>query len=500
MTDVRDMTYWNAGTVGAAFPSLEGDLSVDVAIIGGGIVGITAARHLKDKGLTVAVVEARSVGRQVTGRSTAKVTSQHGLLYHVLEKTFGADRARLYGEAQEGGLRQVRALVARYGINCDLETRPAIVYALTDDEAAQVGAEAEVAQRLGLPAALMQETDLPFAVSAALRFDNQAQFHPSRYVAGLARTIPGDGCHVFETSRVIDWQPTQVSTAKGRVSARHVIMATHLPLGLTGGFSARAYPQAEPVIAARVARPLPGMYLSADGAQSIRTHVDADGLIHAIAAGAAFKPGHVDEERAAFADLEGWLAEHFPVEAVHSRWVNEDYTSMDKLPFIGWSSPVGQGYLVATGFAAWGLTNGTAAGMILAHLAAGEDHPWADVFDARRVSALAGGATFVKENAHVVLHLVEGHLSRKPKRFEDLGAREAAVLHIDGRQVAAYRDDRGTVHAVSAVCPHAGCIVGWNETDRTWDCPCHGSRFSLDGDVIHGPAVRPLTASPKPSD
>lgn len=492
MSTSRDTTYWNAGAPAGAFPALAGEVSVDVAIIGGGIVGVTAARLLKDKGLTVAVVEARAVGRQATGLSTAKVTSQHGLLYQTLAGTFGDDHARVYAEAQEGGLRRLRELVAEHGIDCDLDPAPAIVYAETEEDAARVRAEAEVARRLGLPARLEDDTGLPFIVTAALRFDDQARIHPSRYVAGLARTLPGDGCHVFEGSRVTDWSPRAVVTAEGRVSARHVLMATHLPLGLTGGFSARAYPMAEPVVAARVARPLPGMYLSADGTRSIRTHQGADGATYAIAAGAACKPGHGEAARQSLEALEGWLADHFAVEAIHSRWVNEDYTTMDRLPFIGWSSPFGEGYLVATGFAAWGLTNGTAAGMILAALAAGGDHPWAATFDARRLAARAGGGTFVKENAHVARHLVEGHLARRPRRADDLAPGEGAVLDLDGRAVAAYRDAGGALRTVSATCPHAGCVVGWNAIDETWDCPCHGSRFAVDGTVIHGPAVTPL--------
>jgi Rieske Fe-S protein len=174
--------------------------------------------------------------------------------------------------------------------------------------------------------------------------------------------------------------------------------------------------------------------------------------------------------------------------------VNEDYTPMDNAPFIGWSSSSGDGYLVATGFKAWGISNGTAAGMILADLITGKENRWLKLFDARRVRPIAGGAQFIKQNVEVATHLVSGYLSRKPKSFDELSPGDAAIMKIDGEYVAAFRDERGHVHAVSAVCSHMGCIVGWNETDRTWDCPCHGSRFELNGDVIHGPATKPLGA------
>jgi glycine/D-amino acid oxidase-like deaminating enzyme/nitrite reductase/ring-hydroxylating ferredoxin subunit len=490
----RRETYWNAtAEEEKAFPRLSGDLTVDTAVIGGGIVGITTARLLKDMGRTVAVLEARRVGRQVTGGSTAKVTSQHGLVYQTLAKKFGEDRARLYAEAQESGVRTIERLAAAHDVACDL--KPAAAFAYTQQEAnvARIEKEVEIARRLGLPATLVQQTDLPFRVLAACRFDRQAQFHPVRYVAGLAATIPGDGCHVFEDSRATDWDPEHVVTERGTVTARQVVMATHLPLGQVGGYYARAFPQAEPVIAARIRRVPVGMYINVEEPSfSIRTHARDDGDVYGIAAGTSFKPGHVEDERKHFASIEAWLNDHFEAGPVEFRWVNEDYKSMDSAPFIGWSAAPGRGYLVATGFDAWGITTGTAAAMILADLATEGENPWLAIFDARRVKPVAGGAEFIKENAATAVHLVRGHLSRRPESLNELSPGDAAILKLDGKQVAAFSDEQGRVHAVSAVCTHMGCVLGWNETDRTWDCGCHGSRFGLDGDVIHGPAVNPL--------
>ncbi len=485
--------YWNATAGKTSFPRLSGDLTVDVAIVGGGIVGITTARMLKDRGLRVAVLEAHRVGRQVTGRSTAKVTSQHGLVYQTLVEKFGEQRAGLYAQAQESALRTIERLAAAHGIACDLQ--PSVAFAFTQQEqnVARVEKEVDVARQLGLPASLVRQTDLPFDVLAACRFDRQAQFHPTRYVVGLAGTIPGDGSHVFELCRASDWGPDRVVTATGTVNARHVVMATHLPLGQIGGYYARAFPEAESVIAARIARVPAGMYINVEQPSfSIRTHTQGNGDVYAIVAGTSFKPGHTDEERESFESIESWLAAHFEAGPVEHRWVNMDYKSMDSAPFIGWSTGPRKGYLVATGFNAWGITNGTAAAMILADLAAGKENRWSALFDARRVKPLAGAMEFAKENAAVALHLAGGYLSRKPASLEELGPGDAAILKVDGKNVAAFRDEQGHVHAVSAVCTHMGCVVGWNETDRTWDCPCHGSRFGLDGDVIHGPATAPL--------
>jgi Rieske Fe-S protein len=265
-----------------------------------------------------------------------------------------------------------------------------------------------------------------------------------------------------------------------------------LPLGQIGFYYAQVHPHAEAVVAAPIGRVLDGMYLSVEQpTHSIRTHTH-EGQVFAIATGPSFKPGSTERERDGFEEIVRWLTDNFDAGPIAYRWVNEDYGSMDDMPFIGWSSSKGDRYLVATGFGAWGISNGTAAGMILADLAAGEHNPWLEAFDATRLKPIAGGPKFIAENIGIAAHLIGGYLSRKQKSFDALAPGQASVLKIDGANIAAFKDEQGNVHAVSAVCSHMGCLVGWNENDRTWDCPCHGSRFELDGEVLHGPATKPL--------
>jgi glycine/D-amino acid oxidase-like deaminating enzyme/nitrite reductase/ring-hydroxylating ferredoxin subunit len=492
MSNSQGRSYWNATASPLTFPKLSEALDVDVAIVGGGIVGITTARMLKDKGLTVAVVEARKVGRQVTGKSTAKVTTQHSLRYKTLISKFGEERTQLYAEAQEVAIREIERLIREYQINCDFETKAAFVYTCKEDLVSELEKELQVAKNLGLPASLVEEIGLPFQVRAALRFDGQAQFHPTKYVTSLADTVPGEGCHVFEDSRVVNWEPTRIETDLGSINARHVVMATHLPLGQVGFYYAEVHPHAEPVIAAPIGRTADGMYLSVEQpVHSFRTHTRGDKVV-GIATGPSFKPGDTDKERESFQEIERWLTETFDAGPITYRWVNEDYGSMDSMPFVGWSSSGDDHYLVATGFGAWGISNGTAAGIILADLAAGAENTWVKAFDATRIKPIAGGQKFLTENLGVASHLIGGYLSRYPKSFDALAPGEASILKIDGKNLAVFRDEEGKIHAVSAVCSHMGCLVGWNENDRTWDCPCHGSRFELDGNVLHGPATRPL--------
>jgi len=485
--------YWEDTYSPPGFPELAGDLEVDLAIIGGGMVGVSAARFAKDLGLTVAVVEARKVGQGVSGKATAKVTSQHGTRYQRIVDKFGEDRAALYADAQETGLRKIVELSANYRFDADIERMPAYVYTRDEKLVEVIESEVEIARRLGLPASLTRDTGLPFDVLAAMRWENQAQFHPIKFIAGLASTIPGEGSHVFENSRVVDWDPRRIATERGTVRAGHVVMATNLPLGQVGLYYATNYPMAEPAIAAPIGRVPPGYYKNVgQPGRSIRTH-SSGGRTYAVAVGSHFKPGHPEDERRHFAELEQWLRESFDAAEISYRWVNEDYSPMDDAPFIGWSSSDdADAYLVATGFAAWGFTNGAAAGMIIADLAVGRDNRWLELFDATRVKPLAGAKDFVTENAHVARHLVGDRLSSKPKGYDGLAPGEAAIVKIDGDNVAAFRDESGHVHAVSAACTHMGCLLGWNANDRTWDCPCHGSRFGLSGEVMNGPAVAPL--------
>ncbi|HET7448882.1 MAG TPA: FAD-binding oxidoreductase [Methyloceanibacter sp.] len=444
-------SYWNATAAAPEFPRLKGQVSVDVAVIGGGIVGVTTARALKDLGMTVAVVEARRVGRQVTGKSTAKVTSQHRLVYRTLNAKFGEARARLYAEAQEAGVRKIKSLVPQYAIDCELEPKAAYVYTCDESYLGQIEEEVKTAQAFGLPASFTRKTRLPFDVRGAIRFDDQEQFHPTKYVAGLAETIPGDGCHVFEQSRVVDWDPTRVVTNEGRVAAKSVVMATHLPLGQVGGFYAEAHPRAEPMVVAPIGRVPDGMYISAEQpSHSIRTRKQ-NGEVFAIVAGPSFKPGDTKEERKSFEEIECWMIEQFDAGPIAYRWVNEDYSSTDCAPFVGWSSSSGDKYLVATGFGAWGISNGTAAALILADLAVGKENRWLEMFDATRIKPVTGGQKSAEETAGAAPPRAGGRTEPKPKSLDALGRGEAAILKIDGESVAARCSPYGcrppTVHA-----------------------------------------------------
>ena len=490
-------SLWVGTSEVTRFHELHGDLTTDVVVAGAGIAGLTTAALLKGDGARVVVVEAGRVAAGVTGYTTAKLTLLHGLVFDDLVEAFGEEAARKYADANLAGMATVADLALRHGIDCDLERRPAYTYTTDPTMVDKVRAEVAAARRLGLEADFTTETDLPYPVEAAIRVADQAQFHPRKYCVGLARAIDGAGCAVYEGTRALsvdegDGRCT-VETDHGTITAGFVVEATHLPFSDSGGFFARTHPMRSYALSARLEGPVPqGMYLSVDTpSRSIRS-ARMDGEEVVIVGGESHKVGQDPDTRERHAALEAWARSEFPVRSVDYRWSAQDYMPADHVPFVGRLSPASERILVATGFKKWGMSNGSAAGVMLADRIAGRPNPFADFFDTDRVNPRQSIKELVKENANVVKRFVGDRLRTETRSVADLAPGEAAILVEGTERVAVHRDEAGVVHAVSPVCTHLGCTVTWNTAELTWDCPCHGSRFNCDGEVIQGPAVKDL--------
>ena len=470
---------------------------MDVAVLGGGIVGVSTALLLKRAGMTVAVVEADRVGSGVTGHTTAKLSSLHGLTYTQLSSNFGDDGARAHGEANQAAIEQIAQWVEDEGIECDFRRKPNYTYASTRESLADVEREVEVAQRVGLPASYTEETDLPYPVAGAIRLESQAEFHPRRFVLALAELIPGEGSHVFERTRatgVSEGRPCRVETTGPPLTAGAVVVATHFPFLDRGLYFARIHPERSYALGVRVRGATPqGMYISADQpTRSIRSHPLPDGEI-LIVGGEGHKTGQGGDTLERYRALERFARDHWDVESVEYQWASQDNEAVDHVPYIGRLAPHSRRLYTATGFKKWGLAQGVAAAMILEDLILGRKNAWASLYDPTRMKPLASVKDLVKENANVAGRFVGDRLTKRGSRdAEDLAPGEGDIAQLDGEKVAAFRDEEGTLHAVSPVCTHLGCQVNWNSGDRSWDCPCHGSRFSPDGEILHGPAVSPL--------
>ena len=491
--DERNRSLWVATTDAGDFPTLAGDDRADVVVVGAGITGLTTARLLVEDGRSVIVVDAGPVCAGATGYTTAKITSLHGLAYGDITDRFDEDRARLYGQANEAAIAEVARLVELDAIECGLERRAHVVYTTDPSTADAVHREAELASRLGLPASSSLPAELPFDVVAAVRFEDQAQFHPRAYCLGLARAITEAGGRIFTHTRArhIDGDGRAVVTDHGELRGDvAVVVATHLPIKEMGAYFARAEAWRSYALAVTVDGERPhDMYISVDSpTRSLRTAGD-----HLIVGGEGHKVGDAHDTTEHYRNLETWAREHFAVASVDHRWSAQDWSAADGIPYIGRMAGEDDGVYVATAFKKWGMTHGTIAGMLIRDLVAGRDNPWLEVYDATRIAPRQSLKGVISENVAALTHFVGDRLrAGDDGTLDDLQPGEGAVVRVDGDAVAAFRDDGGAVRAVSAVCTHLGCLVNFNPAERTWDCPCHGSRFTVDGAVIEGPATDDL--------
>lgn len=476
---------WTATTRPTDYPHLSGRQRVEVAIVGGGIAGVSAALVLAQAGRSVAVIEARRIGRQVTGLSTGKITTQHALIYHHLIKTLGRDEAARYADANLAGMRAMLGWIEHYGIDCALERRSA--YAYIGPEREQVEAlnrETEAALALGLPADFVDRAPLPFATGGAVRFTDQAQCNPAAYLVGLAGAVTGHGGAFYENARVVELEQRgktwRLTTAEGEVEADQVFLASHVPIGGPDDYTQRTQPRCHVALAFRTAEEaLPdGMFISAEPpVHSLRGGRDDEGPLLVVLS-PPFATGQEGDVARQLHLLERWTRSRFEVGEAVWRWTNEDYDTAARVPFVGQPAAEAEALHIATGFNAWGLTNGTAAGLLVAERILDHEVHWAPVYRADR----AGPDDFHQS----------GKTQSKVASVDDIPPGGGGVIEQGEEVIAVRRDADGALHAVAAKCTHKGCPVTWNNAAGTWDCPCHGSIFAADGAVLHGPAVKPL--------
>ena len=474
---------WTACAPETAYPTLRSSSASDVVVVGAGIVGLTTAYVLATAGVAVTVVEARKIGRQVTGRSTAKITSQHALIYRYLIRRSGIETARLYADANATAARNICEWARIESIACDLEKKDAYAYTSRPARRGAIDSEAEAARSLGLEAESLDSAPLPFTTVGALRFPDQAQFNPARYLIGLAAAVKAHGGRIYENTRVTGVNPGKrwhVAAGRHHLAADQVVLATNLPVAGPVHFDEMTQPRSHVVMAFRASAEgtLDGMFIDIDRpTHSLRMGRDADGPL-LIVLGAKFRTGQEGDVARRFRQLESWVRGNVPAGAVAWRWVNEDYDTSDRIPYAGAIGRKAPGLYVATGFNAWGISNGTAAGMTISDQIRGQANPWTQLYDPAR-----------KAPKHFNRG---GDTESLVRRIEQIPPGAGGVVKRGKEKIAVWRSPGGKLQALSASCTHMGCTVTWNNADLTWDCPCHGSIFSHDGAVIHGPATKAL--------
>ena len=491
-------SYWLTSTADTTpRPPLRPGARVDIAVVGGGIVGVTCALLLARGGARVALLEADELGAGTTGATTAKVTSAHGLVYDRLTRRVGADRAGAYGHANEAALAWMAALVRDEDLDCDWRARDAYTYTEDERRVGTIEREAAVARELGLPAEFTTTVPGPPAARAAVRMRDQAEMHPRRYVLALADLAEAAGCLIAERTRVTGLHATSpcvvVQTDRATLEADRVVIATQFPILDRSLHFARMHTSRSYIVGIRTPRPAPAMlYGIDDPSRSVRSAPLPDGAELMMIGGEGHPTGGDTDTEARYRALADTARAWFGEAPITHRWSSQDMTSVDDLPYAEPVLASGGRVWTVTGLRKWGMTLGTAAAHHLAARFEDRDSPHAAAFDHPRVPSLPAVGEALRENAGNGWRLATGRLRRGPVP-EDLAAGEGAVHGPPHRRVAAYRDDAGALHRLSATCTHLGCEVRFNPAERSWDCPCHASRFDArDGRVLDGPAVHRL--------
>ncbi len=454
---------------------LSGNVEAEVAVIGGGMAGMLTAFALQKAGRSVVVLEANQIGSGQTRNTTAKITSQHGMIYQTLIQTIGVEGARQYAQANQWAVGAYKDMIKDHHIDCAFEVRSAYVYGSDPDVLQQ---EAQAARSLGLPASYVTEVGIPAPAAGAVKFEDQAQFHPLKFLRAVS-----EGLTVYEHTPVQTVEDDQLITPNGRVNAKDIVFACHVPfLNVPGMYFARLHQERSYVLALANAPKVEGMYISGEeGGWSFRTYGE-----FLLLGGEQHRTGE-NSSGGRYERLRQKAREWFPQSREVCHWSAQDGITPDRVPYIGRYSASRPNWYVAAGFQKWGMTTSMVASKILRDLICAADNPYAQVFDPGRfqVSDLPGIAA---EGGQAVKGLVKRFFQIPAEAAADIPAGHGGIVFLHGEKVGVYKQPDGTIHPVDIRCPHLGCQLEWNPDELSWDCPCHGSRFDYDGKLISGPA------------
>jgi glycine/D-amino acid oxidase-like deaminating enzyme/nitrite reductase/ring-hydroxylating ferredoxin subunit len=502
ITASQTISWWGNTGLDFSAPKLRSNLQTDVCVVGGGIAGLTTAYLLLRAGRSVVVLDARHPVAGETERTTAHLASAIDDRFYNLERWHGAEGARLAAESHAAAIATIGRIVKEENIGCDFQRLDGYLFCGEGDSLDLLEEECRAARRAGLEQAELVSLAGPafLAERTALRFPDQAQFDPVRYLHALVVAIQREGGHVYADTRVAEVKEsgeTAAITEDGHsVRAKDVVVTTNSPINDRVILQTKIAPYRTYVIAGAVPAgsvPAALYWDTKDPYHYVRLASGAAGYDTLIVGGEDHKTGQVPHTDAAFDALEQWTQARFPMlQAVTNRWSGQIIETIDGLAFIGRYPGGGANCFVATGDSGMGMTHGTLAGLILSDLIVGKSNPWAALYDPAR-KTVAAGLEFARENFNVARQYLDWGRPAAGRESGHLAKNSGCVIQRGVQKVAVYRDAEGALHELSAICPHLGCIVRWNETEHTWDCPCHGSRYEATGAALNGPTSRGLS-------
>ena len=476
--NLEHKSVWSMSDVIPEREPLDGNLTVEAVVIGAGLAGVLTAHFLQEAGIKTVVLEASKIGSGQSRNTTAKITSQHGLIYHRLIEEFGIEKAKQYADANEQAIKDYRDIINKYGIDCDFSDSSAWLYSPETSDA--VSAEFEAALSLGLPAYFEKDTELPFPVEAALKFDNQAMFNPVKFIKAISENL-----RIYEDTRAIRVDGGCVETERGNVYGKYIIFTDHYTfVNFPGYYFLRMHQARSYVVAVKNATQLMGMYYGLDDdGLSYRSYGDI-----LLVGGGNHRTGE-NSEGGQYDKLFAAAKKLWPECEYHSAWSAQDCMPVDGIPYIGKFSKSESGWYVATGFQKWGMTSAMVAARIIRDKIVKGKSPNEEVFAPERFMNMASMKEEIEEAKQAMKGLAREFLVPVGRKFVDnLPDGHGGIVELEGKKVGVYKDEHGNIYAVSTRCPHLGCQLEWNPDEKSWDCPCHGSRFDFRGNLIDNPA------------
>ncbi|EOU1469859.1 FAD-dependent oxidoreductase [Clostridium perfringens] len=461
--------------------ALNKDIKTDVLVIGAGIAGVLTAYMLKQKGRDVVLIDAAEIASGNTKNTTAKITSQHDLIYSKLIAEFGEEKARQYAKANELAIKKYKEIIEDKRIECDFEEKPAYVYSLNEVDVLKE--EVEAAKNLGIDAEFVQEANLPFKINGAVKFNNQAQFNPLKFLKGISNELV-----IYENTRALEIKENLVVTSGGNITANNIVVATHYPImNAPGYYFMKMHQERSYVLALENTSEIDGMYidLNKEG-YSFRTY---NNLL--LLGGISHRTGE-NEDGGSYDELRKVAKKLYPKAKEKYYWSAQDCMTIDGIPYIGRYSSETPNIYVATGFNKWGMTSSMVSAMIISDMILEKENDFSEIFSPRRFDLSLSINNIANDLIETAKNFIAQKVYIPSSEIEHIKNGHGGIIEYNGEKVGVYKNKEGKEFFVSTKCTHLGCQLSWNADELTWDCPCHGSRFDYKGRLIGSPATKDL--------